>query len=273
MRLFQTYALNRTGCVELAFAALLLFSVLIASHFIASDVERPAPTRAPADQSGLPCPGQLPIPGEETISAPPQSSIAGQEDNVYASAWDLLRLLKTQYTAEQVWEYCWMNAAFFVNGTVPLASDVRFVGFQSNVTVANPVIWRLETGIGSGGDVFQASLTGPALIRPRLHDMLNGTYFLVFVPRDAGKFAVNVTMRWPACRGYVFCAVEDTSQPVLEVFSGSLDVSNSNIRDVGAKGDVEHARWILATRRQNEVRKWLNFSRPTSSLLQNNRKR
>lgn len=120
-----------------------------------------------------------------------------------------------------------MNWKQFVNFSSSDAK-VSVFGFDNNVESCKPVLWRLETGQGHGGDIFQAWVMGPALINPDVLDMRNGTYFVFFVPVDAGRYNVSITLRWKACSGYVFCSSKDTQQPISKVLMERLDVVESS---------------------------------------------
>lgn len=143
-----------------------------------------------------------------------------------------LAALRTVYNAESVWNYCWMNKNFFASLNISdEGNSTKLNGFKPIIKPCEPVFLRLETGLGHGGDIVQAWVTGPSRVRPETFDMRNGTYVIFFMLFDSGSYTVNISLRWRYCRAYVLCEIEDTVQPIVPILSKNLTVLENTACD------------------------------------------
>jgi len=198
------HSLRFGGCGEFIFAAFLLCSILLATHF----------------------PGKNKLP----------TYFIAHANNIDVDMAPALALLQfeTHFSVEHVWNYCWMNAAYFLgNPTLANPASTLISGFAGTVFAESLVLWRLQTvsaegvALQHGGDIIQVALQGPALLRPRIFDLRNGTYLIAFSAVDCGSYTAKVTMRWPSCRAYAFCSVEDIRQPIEDIATLKFTVKPS----------------------------------------------
>lgn len=177
-----------------------------------------------------------------------------------------LEQLQMHFSSEHAWTYCWLNAAYFMGSPTTAAPKKTVIsGFKKTVAAGELVQWTLQvfdvsgSPLRHGGDVLQAAVRGPSLLRPRVFDLRNGTYTVAFVAVDFGVYTARITMRWRSCRAYVFCSEEDIHQPIDEVAAleftvvGSHDDNDehSRIKAAAAASSGNHyaaGRWVKADR-------------------------
>ena len=184
-----------------------------------------------------------------------------------SSSGSLLDYLSTHFSNEQTWDYCWMNAPYFLANPTPAApSRIKLSLFEPVITASwQPVIWQLDTfdaegrHLGRGGDSLNIAVHGPALLHPHIYDLRNGTYLALFFAVDAGAYTAEISMRWQACRAYAFCNVEDTHQPI-DPIAQTLHftvVVNSDDDDDGVlpRALQNSGRWVVHSQHDDENNK------------------
>lgn len=132
--------------------------------------------------------------------------------------------LAAYFNLQNAWDYCWMNAAYFLaKPTLADAKRTKLSGFTKLIAPGQLITWQFDTftadgrPAGRGGDILSVAVQGPSLLRPKVYDLLNGTYITVLSLMDEGMYTADVSMRWQACRAYAFCNVNDTYQPIIPI--------------------------------------------------------
>ena len=197
------------------------------------------------------------------IGTPAEKSVFGQQ-SLWFSNEALLRHLETQYSHSAVWDYCWAKNSLFLpetNELIPKGSKTilerYYEGFHQNDPL---VMWKLHSRtqdgrhIGRGGDVYETYIDGPSKIRPKIYDLLNGTYVITFFVFDAGKYNGTIFLRFPACLGFQLCnqsfpyQIEKVTQVSFEVQTPMFPTQlPQDVQDLIGTG-----RWVLNNRAQKD---------------------
>jgi hypothetical protein len=135
-----------------------------------------------------------------------------------------LQFLNAHYSAEHTWNYCWMEASYFLNKPTPADPQrTKLSQFEKIVVPGQLITWHLDTfdssgkPLGKGGDAISISIQGPSLLRPTVYDLRNGTYVVAFSLLDEGSYTADISMRWQSCFAYAFCNVNNTQQPINQI--------------------------------------------------------
>lgn len=172
------------------------------------------------------------------------------------------------YTAQKVWDYCWINGNVFksLNRTSFTENTHRLVvaDFNDTVTPGELVFWRMyierlsdQQSEKIGGSNIYIIIRGPSLNRPKIFDMRNGTYLAAFRILDPGLYTATVSLRWQNCRGYVFCSENDLEQPIhftrsyfFHVLNLSSSMASISIFPYHGSGN---GRWVSRDTHENSA--------------------
>ena len=166
--------------------------------------------------------------------------------------------LLSSYSSKMTWDYCGVSGKYFHNSSdhehyIRSTHRLVILGMKQYIPVGEMTTWHIHVEdmvanrpVPYGGSVIRIQINGSSLCRPIVADMRNGTYLAMFRIFDKGPYTAYISLRWPACQGYVFCNPETLQQPLLSATTVLFNVTERSVsnkylpRPIGSSG-----RWVL----------------------------
>mmetsp|Transcript_2906 Transcript_2906/g.5906 ORF Transcript_2906/g.5906 Transcript_2906/m.5906 type:complete len:565 (+) Transcript_2906:86-1780(+) len=161
----------------------------------------------------------------------------------------LLELVQS-YGSLRVWSRCFKDGFSPCNMNGSVAENYNLHGVEK--ILSKPFLdWRLDISLEVPnksitcipfGYTVEVYITGTAILRPKVFDLLNGSYSIFSPIMDLGKYSATISLRWRACQAFAcdmsfFPTRQIIRNVTFESKSPFLQHSNNRIPE-GPKTDI-----------------------------------